>query len=177
MLQSEVFVSTENHCSKLTADRVKRERAMSCMQPRGSRHQGNLALYSLDGNPGKNVIIRSPSGDTDIVVIMICKLLDSSTRCFLDNSTGNNRKGLWLSNVNMNEDAKLSLIGFHAFTGNDYVSSFFRKGKAVCWKVVEKNPRFLQAFKAVGLAWDLMPAIYEVLEEYFCYLYGLKKRK
>ena len=35
----------------------------------------------------------------------------------------------------------------------------------MCWKVAEKNPRFLQAFKALGLAWDLMPAIYEVLEE------------
>ena len=46
--------------------------------------------------------------------MMIGKLIESETRCFLDNGTGNNRKGLWLS-VDMIEDAKLSYIRFQGF--------------------------------------------------------------
>lgn len=178
LLQSEeIFVSTENHCSRITAETIEIEQGLVSNQEEADTKVVLHCIHALNRNPGKNVIVRSPSGDTDIAVIMIGMLIENKTQCFLDNGTGNNRKGLWLSDVDMSEDAKLSLIGFHAFTGNDYISSFFRKGKAVCWKVAEKNPRFLHAFKALGLAWDLQAPIYEALEEYVCYLYGSKKRK
>ena len=45
---------------------------------------------------------------------------------------------------------KESLIGFHAFTGNDYVSSFYRKGKGGCWSALEKIQDFCQPSKI----WD-----------------------
>ena len=66
----------------------------------------------------------------------------------------------------MSEDMKKALIGFHSFTGNDYTSSFFRKGKVACWKVIETNHKFLHAFKELGLAWELAASAYEILEEY-----------
>ena len=77
----------------------------------------------------------------------------------------------------MSEDLKQALIGFHSFTGNDYTSSFFRKGKVACWKVVETNHRFLHALKELGLAWELAASAYKILEEYACVLYGPRKRK
>ena len=49
-----------------------------------------------------------------------------------------------------------ALIIFRAFTGNDYISSFFRKGKKKCLKLVEKR----QNKKEI------------VLEEFICQLYG-----
>ena len=30
-------------------------------------------------------------------------------------------------------------MGFHSFTGNDYCSAFFGKGKQTCWKIMIKN--------------------------------------
>ena len=36
--------------------------------------------------------------------------------------------------MKINEQGKEALIGFHAITGNDYISSFFGKGKRKCWK-------------------------------------------
>ena len=66
----------------------------------------------------------------------------------------------------MSEDFKQALIGFHSFTGNDYTSSFFRKGKVACWKVIETNHKFLHAFKELGLAWKLAASAYEIFEEY-----------
>lgn len=125
-----------------------------------------VLLYSIHApnrDPMKNIIITSPSGDIDIV-IMIGLLLEKETRCFLDNGSGINRKGLRLTH-----DIKQALNGIHSFTGNDYTSSFFRKGKVACW--------FLHAFNELGLAWELAPFTYEILEEYVCLLYGSRKRK
>lgn len=39
-----------------------------------------------------------------------------------------------LSNVDMTDDLKQALLGFHAFTGDYYVSSFLTNGKADSWK-------------------------------------------
>ena len=74
------------------------------------------SIHTLNRDQVKNVIVRSLSGDIDIIVIMIGLFLDKETRCFLDSVSGINRKGLWLSNVDMSEDAKQALTGFHSFT-------------------------------------------------------------
>ena len=69
--------------------------------------------------------MRSPSSDVVITVIMISKLMNNADRVFLDSGTGVHRKEMWLSDVDMPESEKKCLIGFHAFTGNDDISSSF----------------------------------------------------
>ena len=76
----------------------------------------------------------------------------------------------------MSDEHKSSLIGFHAFTGNDHVSSIFRKSKKACWKVLKKNNRFLRAFSSLGNTWDLDKQLIDLLEEYMCNLFGRKKK-
>ena len=56
------------------------------------------------------------------------------------------------------------------------VSSFYRKGKAACWKILEKNPKFLKAFQDLGSNWELTDETFELLEEYICVLYGSRKK-
>ena len=68
------------------------------------------------------------------------------------------------------------MIGFHAFTGNDYISSFFRKGKTACWKIVEKTSKFVEVFASLGCSWNLQDNVFNGLEEYVCYLYGFRKK-
>ena len=77
----------------------------------------------------------------------------------------------------MTEDQKLSLIGFHAFTGNDYNSSFFRKGKQLCWKVLESKPKFVKTFCNLGVSEIPSAMVTEELEEYVSLLYGAKKKR
>ena len=60
------------------------------------------------------------------------------------------------------------------FTGNDYISSFFRKGKTACWKIVEKNSKFVEVFASLGCSWNLQDNVFNGLEEYICYLYGFR---
>ena len=44
-----------------------------------------------------------------------------------------------------------TLAAVHACSGNDYMSSFFWKGKEVTWKLVLQNDKFLYAFYQLGL--------------------------
>ena len=76
----------------------------------------------------------------------------------------------------MSDEHKSALIGFHAFTGNDYVSSIFRKSKKFSWKLLEKNFRFVRAFIQLGSAWDIDEALLSLLEEYVCNLFGKKQK-
>ena len=75
----------------------------------------------------------------------------------------------------MDYEIKKCLIGFHAFTENYYMSSFYRKGKEVCWKIHEKNPKFLKAFQDFGSSWVLKNESFELLEEYVFKLYGCRE--
>ena len=66
--------------------------------------------------------------------------------------------------------------GFHSFSGNDYISVLFRKGKKSCWKLLIKNEQFLQAFRQLENTLDFETYVIDKLELYVCCLYGSKKK-
>ena len=77
--------------------------------------------------------------------------------------------------IPISQQIKISLIGFHSFTENDYVSSFFRKGKTTCFNVMKENSEFFDAFAALGESWCLSEDIAIQLENFVCKLYGYKE--
>ena len=76
----------------------------------------------------------------------------------------------------MSDQRKSSLIGFHSFTGCDYNSSFFRRGKDKCWKVMTKFSKFEKVFAKLGTMSMLPLDDFCVLEEFVCNLYGFKEK-
>ena len=80
---------------------------------------------------------------------------------------------LLLDNRDISHERSLSLIGLHSFTGNDYVSSFFKRGKDHCWKLLQKYHRFEDCFTKLGASETLSDDLFEQLEELVCFLYGL----
>ena len=122
------------------------------------------------------VLLCSPSGDTDITVLALALIAEENrSRVYYDYGNGKNRMGTWLSDVNLQENYRSSLIGFHAFTGNDYVSSFFRKGKQWCWKKMISEEKFVQCFIEFGDSWVLSEEIKANLELFVCKLFSSKK--
>ena len=87
-----------------------------------------VILHSLDvlNNTDMFVYLRSPSGDTDIFVLAL------GIRVFYDYGNGDHRRSIWLSTLEMGENHSDVHVGFHSFTGTDYTSAFFRKGKKRC---------------------------------------------
>ena len=59
----------------------------------------------------------------------------------------------------------------HAFSGNDYVSSFFRKGKILFWKKIKSCPEYLNTFSELG------NFNHTDLESFVCALYGYLRCK
>ena len=70
------------------------------------------AKHAIDSN--SPVIIRSHSGDTDIFIMVLTSFY--STNLILDSGTGAGRKIVRLSDVEIEQDKRNALIGFHAFT-------------------------------------------------------------
>ena len=78
-----------------------------------------------------------------ILVLAVSLISSSQDWVFIDYGNGKNHKAIKLSNVNMENDFKQALVGFHPFTGNDYVSSFFTKGKTASWKRMVKDEKYI----------------------------------
>ena len=66
------------------------------------------------------------------------------------------------------------LTGFHTFTGNDFTSFFFRKGKNACFKSLNSSSQFKVALAGLGSLWDLSDDIFDVLQNFIVSLYRVK---
>ena len=67
--------------------------------------------------------------------MFIATFLTIEQNTFLDYGTGEHRKILPLSSIDMDRDKKFALVDIHALTGNEYVSSSFFRRRTVKEKV------------------------------------------
>jgi hypothetical protein len=93
-------------------------------------------------------LVRSPSGDIDILCLFLSQKFNFNI--YIDNETGANRKISDLYSTSLSAVQRKAVLGVHALTENDYVSSFFRKGKKACWKMVLKYDDFIDLFAGLG---------------------------
>ena len=95
-------------------------------------------------------VVRLNSGDIDTPIILLGIELERNVHVYIDNGTDKNRRVLALSKCDLTDQQTKALVGVDAFTGNDYVASFLRKGKQLCWKHVCKDEEFLDLFATLG---------------------------
>ena len=184
LLQTRVIVlSSEDECVKLELNDQNDVSLQPYPEFLSNHDEGDTkvilhANMILNEDPDAVVTIRSPSGDTDILVIMVGLLHDGhGDRIIFDDFHGDSRKVYTLGNILFLLDDEIinSLIGFHAFTGNDFVSSFFRKGKNTCFKLLQKHKCFRNAFSQLGSNWELSEETLDSLESFVVRLYGVTK--
>ena len=116
-------------------------------------------------------MIRSPSGDIDILALFVSHDF-GGTKIFVDNGTGKQRRIVDISSSTPSPENKRALLGLHAFSGNDYTSSVFRKGKFAFWKAMLKQPAFASLFKTLGTSSQVSEELFIGLEKFVCALYG-----
>ena len=169
-----LYLSNDNTCTLLTLSDTLVIEDLCSNQEEADTKLVLHALHAINESRDAKVNIRSPSGDTDVLLLVLVHLYDHKEKVLLDNGSGTNRKQIWLGNFNIESELLQALIGFHSFTGNDYVSSFFRKGKDLCWRLLEKQSKFQNAFATLGSSWHLSDETWTSLEEYVCCLYGVR---
>ena len=124
--------------------------------------------FDESGND-QRLVIRSRSGDKDIIVMTIVH--HPTERVIIDNGNGESRRMI-VYDQNIDNEQRSALISFQSFTGCDYTSSFFRKGKINSWKKACVKPKFLAALSVLGNQVTLDDETFSTLEEYTCCLYG-----
>ena len=72
------------------------------------------------------------------------------------------------------ESKRKAVPDMHSFSANNYLSSFFRKGKKVVWKLILKNEEFIETFSHLGLFTSVTEEVSDSLEKCICQLYGYK---
>ena len=175
----EIFFSADKVCNRITSTTVSLVESLCSNQEEADTKLLLHTKHVLDIDDSKLVLVRSPSGDVDMQVSFISTFLVESEqkRIYIDFGSGKSRKILHLSSVDMSDDLKSALTGFHAFTGNDYLSCIFRKSKKLCWKALVKSNKFIQMFKELGNQLQLKKELVLLLEEYICCLFGKSKKK
>lgn len=172
-LKSEVvYFSSYQKCTLVTKEDTTEVPELSTKQEEADTKVILHAHHALRNNESGTVIIRSHSGDIDITVLALSHFIGDGARVVLDNNTGTYRKVFRMSDIDLTPAQKTSLIGFHAFTGNDYNSSFFCKGKQTCWELLECKPKFLDTFSNLGVS--SAEELESDLEEYVALLYSIK---
>ena len=85
-----------------------------------------LVAYAklVDNGP---IMVRSPSGDIDIIVLFAYHFMSSDVQIYINNGTGTKRKVVDVSSCSLPMNQRRAIVGLHAFSGNDYLSSFFWK--------------------------------------------------
>ena len=169
-----IYFSKQDICIVLTKDAVVPCEELCSDQEEADTKIALHVQHALKDSSGP-VIMRSPSGDTDILVILLSLFRANDNNFYIDNGHGNSRKILQINNCKLPIDVQSALVGFHLFTGNDYVSSFFRKGKTMCYSLMTKDKKYLDAFMSLGSQWDVEETTVSILEQYICSLYGRKK--
>ena len=119
-----------------------------------------VAYASLVNSGG--VMVRSPSGDIDIVTLLLYHAMSFDADMFIENGTGSQRKVLEINSCGLSDEQRSAIIGLHAFSGNDYLSSFFRKGKATCWK----KAGYVAAFSLLGSTYLVDTEVTQNIEKY-----------
>ena len=173
---NKILISLDNKCISISRLSTTVEESLKSNQEEADTKVILHCYQILKSNETSTVTLRSPSGDTDIVVLSVALLYEFRNRVILDDGSGDNRKIVRLSSLDIEKDLLDALVGFHAFTGNDYVSSFFRKGKEKCWKLVEKTKKFQNAFSMLGENSEINDDLLLMLEEYVCQLYGYRNK-
>ena len=150
-------------CFKVSLDSFNEELHLSSNQEEAGTKLLLHRRHARACNPGHCIIIRPPSADVDINVLFISIFQEEFNKTWIAYGTGEHRKILPLNIIDMDSEMKSALIGFHAPTGNDYVSSFFRHGKVKAWKVMLKHKRFVEMFYSSGSSWSLSNEDLEML--------------
>ena len=91
----EIYFSTYEDCRKVTLTSCEVVPELISNQEEADTKLILHCFHALNTHPSK-ILVRSPSGDTDILVILLNKLLAHQDSVYLDYGNGKNRKGLWL---------------------------------------------------------------------------------
>ena len=129
----------------------------------------------------REVIIQTP--DTDVFVLALGFTCSLSCESFIKTIVKDKNRIISISWIidklkgtygfQESEIIIQSIIGFHAFTGCDTTSAFWRKGKVRPLHLMLKNPEFMMTFAELGNNWEIDEiSLLSKIEVFVCAMYA-----
>ena len=114
--QVTVCFSNKSWCSKITS--TSASRISSFVNDHEEADTKLIALVNAFDSSGNTVLVRSTSGDIDILMLFLLHQFENK-RVLIDNGTSNSRKIIDISSTNLTQLQRQAPAGVHAFSGND----------------------------------------------------------
>lgn len=140
-----------------------------------TQEEADTRMFLHASNASKDhdaIIIRSP--DTDVAVLGITLNHAIPAKLYLDIGSKNQRRLLNLGEIasSLGEMRAGALLGFHAFTGCDAVSSFYGKGKSKGFALFQTDDDSACAMSQLGSTQNVSDSLMDACEKFVCKLYG-----
>ena len=62
------------------------------------------------------------------------------------------------------------------YTGNDYMSSFFRKGEKKMFWGIREETKIPRSLNLTGSTWEVTPEMFTAIQQFICAIYGSTKK-
>lgn len=169
-----IFVTTGPLCKELTSSETG-NRVIPIAELTSDHEEADTRLIAHAVHASKTynlVVVNSP--DTDVAVLCLGHFSLFPKLAFL---TGTKTKRRILDMTKcaevLGESMCKALVGLHAFSGCDSISSFSGKGKRTMYSLVKKHPDCLTAVQELGNSFEVSEGLIHKLETFVCRLYGV----
>lgn len=168
-----LFVTCGSKCYKLKADTSQEVPDLETSQEEADTRIMLHAVHAAnDGNT--SVVISADDTDVFLLAISFCEQVQASV--FIKSGTKARTSYVDVGKLSTawGTDICRGILGLHAFTGCDTVSSFAGKGKLSALKLLTNDRATQQTLCQLGQEWHVSPELFHKLEIFSCRLYGCK---
>ncbi|KAL8624130.1 hypothetical protein ACOMHN_036133 [Nucella lapillus] len=173
-LHKALFVTCEEQCFRFSAVRCREVPELQCVQEEAD---GRLLLHASHAAEAGYEAVMISSNDTDVLVLNIAFCGAIKAPLYQRSGTSTRTELIDIGKVasSLGPSVCTALLGLHAYTGCDSVSSFAGKGKVAALKMLKSNENVQQTFSDLGKDWELSGELFEKLEQFTCKLYAPKQ--
>ncbi|KAL8619632.1 hypothetical protein ACOMHN_019687 [Nucella lapillus] len=148
-LHKVLFVTCEEQCFRFSAVRCREVPELQCVQEEAD---GRLLLHASHAAEAGYEAVMISSNDTDVLVLNIAFCGAIKAPLYQRSGTSTRTQLIDIGKVasSLGPSVCTALLGLHAYTGCDSVSSFAGKGKVAALKMLKSNENVQQAFSDLG---------------------------
>ena len=115
-------------------------------------------------------MVRSPPGNIVVITLFVYYAMNCDSGTFINNGTGPKRKIVDINSCNLPAEQRSAIIGLYCFSGQNYLSSFFRKGRTTYWNKACENADHISTFSFFGRICYVNLELTEHIEKYvYCW--------
>ena len=165
-----MFFTCGGQCIKLTKDDHEEIIALQTNQEEADTR---ILLHAKHAAAEYSSLI-CIADDTNVFVLSLALCNCINSNIFVRRGTKTHTRLIDITKLAtvLTEEVCTSLIGLHAWTGCDTISSLSGQGKVKALKIIRQNSKYRDTFITLGSLWEMSSDDFRTIEEFTCQLYS-----